>query len=231
MSDYFCGFQIDPTNPPLPRAGIYRVVCLINGKPYIGLSQNIARRIEEHSKANEGTKFNQAVLKHKTENFFVEPLFYVLSEELDRVWLAQIETNAILDQDAIQNGYNIKAADCGVGPYGPAFGDTIREWHASKTQAERTAFMQPATKASVAARKRLPPEQRKDLTKAALASLTPEHHLAAAERLNAGMTPEKCHLRAVKRMALMTPERRREIALRGGETRRRNQALRLLSNV
>ncbi len=122
---FYNGFQVNPDNLPLPLAGAYRCVNLINGKLYIGISQNIAKR--KHSSSSIGRKFRNAINKYGHQNFSYEPLFYFINNEFDKQFLCELEAQLIIDYDSINNGCNIIAAYGGVGPYGPAHNKIMKE--------------------------------------------------------------------------------------------------------
>ena len=133
----FHGFQVNPNNVPLKRAGLYWITCLVNGKPYVGISQNVAGRAKAHGANGNSSppKFRNAIRKYGKANFLFEPVAYSINDGTD--WLPVVEAEWIKMLDAIKHGYNVIAANGGVGPYGKAFGEIISK-SARKWQAERT---------------------------------------------------------------------------------------------
>src|SRR6185437_1343364 len=139
-------FKTDPDNHPRPMPGAYLVRNLINGKCYVGISQNVSRRRAEHTRGD-GTAplLTKAIRKYGVENFEFVPLFYSMTGTL---FLPELEATLIAAYDAlVPNGYNVQASSGAVGPYGPAFGEILR-----------LAFAKPETKArkSAAAKSRDP---------------------------------------------------------------------------
>jgi group I intron endonuclease len=120
------GFLVDPSNWPLPIPGAYGLFCAINDKWYIGISQNVYRRICEHSRIRKrcGPKLRRALEKYGPSSFRVIPLCYSLS---GTDWLPDLEASLIRDFDAALNGYNIVVASGGVGPYGEEFSRIMKQ--------------------------------------------------------------------------------------------------------
>lgn len=188
-------FQVDPNNIPLPKPGMYRVTCLINGKPYIGISQNLVQRSEEHANDFKSKhKFARAVRKYGPQNFLFEPLFYWTDKNFDRFWLSQFEALTIIEYDSIKNGYNVIAANGKVGPYGEEFSKLIADWHASKTPEERRQHMRPAIEAMMAV-------------------ITPERRREQALKYGSEVLAE----RMIKWQSERTPEERSRIASEAGK--------------
>lgn len=80
---------------------IYKAVNKINGKSYIGQTNNLKRRIKEHIKREDGTAFHAAIMKYGEENFDWEIIEECPEEELnDReiYWITYFDTYS--------NGYN-----------------------------------------------------------------------------------------------------------------------------
>lgn len=80
---------------------IYKAVNKINGKSYIGQTNNLKRRIKEHIKQKDGTAFHAAIVKYGEKNFDWEVIEECPEEELnDReiYWIAYFDT--------YNNGYN-----------------------------------------------------------------------------------------------------------------------------
>jgi hypothetical protein len=116
------GFKVRSNNVPMQRPGVYRFTNLVNGKCYVGISEDVAGRCKYHG-PNSTPKFGNAIRKYGREFFLCEPLFYWTDGKHDRIFLMQLETELIIVHDSIRNGYNVKAADGGIGPYGPEFSE------------------------------------------------------------------------------------------------------------
>ncbi len=120
------GFKIRPDNFPLHLPGAYRYLHLESGKSYVGITQNIAKR--KHDENSGARKFANAIRKYGRSSFVYEPLFYLTDGKIDRNWLCCLESKLINTFDSVNNGYNIKVADGGVGPYGPEFNALIKSY-------------------------------------------------------------------------------------------------------
>jgi group I intron endonuclease len=125
-------FLIDPSNAPLARPGVYMLQHLESGKRYIGISSNMRRRIYSHGNGGSPRKLKAAIEKHGRSAFSVTPLFYSLTD--DTSFLPEIESLLIAEHRSTHGtGYNIKLADGGVGPYGPAFSEIKRaDWERNR---------------------------------------------------------------------------------------------------
>ncbi len=122
------GFKVHPDNVPMARPGIYEFRCLINGKPYIGITgvkTGIAGRCWSSFRGHGGPKFTRAIRKYGTGSFVLTPLFYAI-DEVDRTWLLNLEANLIAENDSVKNGYNVQEASH-VGPCGEEFSAIMRE--------------------------------------------------------------------------------------------------------
>ncbi len=139
-------FQADPTNLPMSRPGAYRIVHVETGKCYVGISQNVKKRLQNHPLRSEPTRIANAMRKHGRAAFFVEPLYYSLS---DTAHLPALEALLIVQFDAIVNGYNIVSCNGTVGPYGPLYNAIQKEaQNRPETKAKRAAtFAIPEVKA------------------------------------------------------------------------------------
>jgi group I intron endonuclease len=100
---------------------IYKIVNKITNKSYIGKSNNVAKRWQQHKtfpfskgkNRNQCLKLYRAIRKYGVDNFdFSIIQEYENSEECD-----QAEINFIKEHQTIQNGYNITSG--GTGPSGP----------------------------------------------------------------------------------------------------------------
>lgn len=125
-------FLVDPSNPPLARPGVYMLQHRESGKRYIGISNNLRRRIYSHGNGGSPRKLKAAIEKHGRSSFSVTPLFYSLTD--DTSFLPEIESQLIAEHQSTRStGYNIKLADGGVGPYGPVFAAIKRaDWERNR---------------------------------------------------------------------------------------------------
>lgn len=131
-------FSFDPSNRPKAKAGIYRITCLLNGKIYIGASNNLQSRAREHARAKGNHRLANAIRKHGISNFIFEPIFYLLhAEDEDFLFLLHTETDLISQHHSIESGYNIIASSGRCGNYGASFSKIIRDWHSSLKPSER----------------------------------------------------------------------------------------------
>ena len=80
--------------------GIYKITNLLNNKIYIGQSNNIERRFQEHKSRNI-IPIDQAIQKYGKENFSFE-----IIEECSLEQLNDRETYWIIKYNSIDNGYN-----------------------------------------------------------------------------------------------------------------------------
>lgn len=91
-------------------SGIYRIVCLATGKPYIGSAINLAKRKREHlhylrKNAHHSITLQRAWDKHGEENFAFEVIELVLPMfllEREQYWLDTLKPFG-------ENGYNINS--------------------------------------------------------------------------------------------------------------------------
>jgi hypothetical protein len=121
-------FRALPYNEPLPRAGAYLVRHDVTGRCYVGVSHNVAKRLIGHANGQGPRKFKNAVRKYGPDAFTCIPLYYSLTTDTSH--LPQIETVLIAEYRCLgTRGFNVKAADGGVGPYGPEFGALIAAHH------------------------------------------------------------------------------------------------------
>ncbi len=124
------GFKVNPENVPMARPGVYEFRCLVNGKPYIGISgvkTGVAGRCRRsRERGHGGPKFTNALRKYGTDTFVLTPLFYAIGE-VDQKWLSKLEADLIVDNDSVKNGYNLQEASGAVGPYGEEFSAILRE--------------------------------------------------------------------------------------------------------
>lgn len=111
-------FVIDPDNAPLRKPGVYLLENLINGKHYVGISQNVSKRLSDHAKIGTKGRLPAAIRKHGHKSFRATPLYYSLN---GTEGLEEIEARMIMEFNSIDHGYNTIAANGGVGPYGDAY--------------------------------------------------------------------------------------------------------------
>lgn len=87
---------------------IYKITNIINGKCYIGFTNNLARRWKSHKsryvKYNDNPKLTNAFKKYGLENFIFESIYESL--DLEHA-LYEMEPHFIKKFDSIENGYNI----------------------------------------------------------------------------------------------------------------------------
>ena len=96
--------------------GIYKIENLINGKVYIGQSNDIERRFSQHQSSYEQERFSdkplyKAFAKYGIENFsftIIEECSVEQLNEKEKFWIAELKTLTH------QNGYNITAGGNGV---------------------------------------------------------------------------------------------------------------------
>jgi group I intron endonuclease len=118
------GFWASPNNLPSPKPGVYLIQHVQSGKGYIGISQNITKRLGNHAHGTRSSpKLANTVRKYGTDAFAAIPLYYSLDGTTD---LANLEATLINEFDSVKNGYNTKLAEGRVGPYGPAFGAIMK---------------------------------------------------------------------------------------------------------
>lgn len=104
------GFLAHSDNLPLSLAGIYSIMHCENGKHYIGASNNVERRLQDHSKyRSQYSRISDAISKYGVDAFIVMPLWYALAADLR---LNQAETELIDDLDTlVPRGYNVKRSN------------------------------------------------------------------------------------------------------------------------
>ena len=221
------GFSIRADNVPLKLPGVYRFTCLVNGKPYVGISQDVFRRCRHHGE-NSPTKFRNAIRKYGRMNFLCEPLFYWTDGKPDRSFLATLEAELIASHNSVAKGYNIAERSEG-GSYGPEFSISQKAGWVERRERQRLNPKPPSPKyRETAIRLKSDPDY--------LAA-----HAAARPRMSAGakkaglaraanQTPERLseigrmgglaggHNGAVAQRAKMSPEQIREMCSNGGRT-------------
>lgn len=90
-------------------AGVYRITNVVNGKCYIGISNNIKNRIASHrhflKKGNCSKKLQRAYKKYGLDSFQVDVLD--IMDGASRHELIEREAQRIVENDSVANGYNI----------------------------------------------------------------------------------------------------------------------------
>jgi len=166
------GYNIDPGNVPLKRAGVYLITNTVNGKVYVGISQDVSFRLRSHAKIGVKGRLPAALRKYGIEAFRAEPIYYTLDGRT--AGLEEIEAQLIRTFDAIRHGYNTVEASGGVGPYGPLHGKMVqkgllRAWKDPTIRAKFiTSFNDPIIKErrdKATAEQRRRPEMRESYSK------------------------------------------------------------------
>jgi hypothetical protein len=120
-------FLADAQNLPADKPGAYAIWNAITGGIYIGISENVYRRLRAHSGGASPTRLRRAFAKYGKSSFVVIPLFYLTNHDAD--FLVQLESGLIIEYQAITRGYNIKVTHGSVGPFGAMFSASIqRTW-------------------------------------------------------------------------------------------------------
>jgi len=113
------GLNIFSENIPQYRPGVYLIENISNGMKYIGISQNVAKRLRQHLAGDSRkSKVGNAIRAEGRQQFRAIPLFYSLAGMED---LNIIETALIREHRSVENGYNIVEGDGKSGPHGAAF--------------------------------------------------------------------------------------------------------------
>jgi group I intron endonuclease len=194
--------------PEEPRAVIYRVMCGLSGKSYVGQTrQPLAVRWRAHvryaQRGGDQMALARAIRKYGPNAFEVSVLIEVDLEDADTVesgWIARLGCQ-------VPHGYNLDAGG-GVG-LGRKHPESRRKL--SDTQRARLAAM------SV--------EDRCALVDKMHAAMTPEARSERSRKINAGMTRDQRLDRTRKSNATQTPASRRDVQLRIPRKRRREIAL------
>ena len=115
----------------MEKGYIYRIVCLANGKIYIGQTyRTIKKRWKQHlrgSNSNSENKLYRAIRKYGEDNFTVEEVMWVeapTQKEL-KAKLDFLECHFIQRYDTKRNGYN--STDGGEGALGFVMPESARE--------------------------------------------------------------------------------------------------------
>ena len=109
-------FVVHPDMPILRKPGAYLIRNLQNGKCYVGISRDIAKRVRQHERGLRGahrTMLRKAIVKYGANSFEALPLLYSL-DSVD--WLGGAEAELIVAWGGLTHGYNIQATNGRVGP-------------------------------------------------------------------------------------------------------------------
>ncbi|MDE1905289.1 MAG: GIY-YIG nuclease family protein [Rhodospirillales bacterium] len=136
------GFTVNSENIPQQRPGVYLIQHIESGRPYVGISYNIAQRIRQHAgKSQRASRIGEAIASEGRSCFLVVPLYYALGATSEG--LEVIEAEFIAQLDSVERGYNVLQSSRGAGPYGKTFSTLVRESLASdeakRKRAERLA--------------------------------------------------------------------------------------------
>lgn len=110
------GFRAVEDNQPLARPGLYLLEHLASGMIYVGISHDIAMRIQQHGRSGKSL-IAKAIRRHGKAAFLATPVFYGIYDarglpEIERLWIECLDT--------VATGFNVHSASQGAGPYGPA---------------------------------------------------------------------------------------------------------------
>lgn len=115
------------------ESGIYCFENIINGKLYIGQSQNIKKRIQHHIIAKDSLYFHRALKKYGYNNFNI----YILEfAELDK--LSELEIYYIQKYNSFETGYNL--TEGGEGLRGRCITKEQKQAISEKNQKETWAY-------------------------------------------------------------------------------------------
>lgn len=121
--------NIDPLFPLLPKPGAYMITHIATDRKYIGISKNVKNRVYGHFSGQAPKRLGRAIKKYGKDAFSAQAICYSIN--LDTAHLVDVEAGLIKKHGTVgPGGFNIKAADGGIGPYGPEFGAIIRDHHA-----------------------------------------------------------------------------------------------------
>ena len=90
---------------------VYFVYCVVNGRGYVGKSNNVRKRWRDHcGKSSNCKHLSRAIHKYGKENFRI----WVLHSELSEEQAYSIEKELIEQLDMTKTGYNITEGGRGV---------------------------------------------------------------------------------------------------------------------
>lgn len=125
----FCTVLI---NPPIARAGIYRVFHNTSEKSYIGKAKVLDRRKRSHERGtSKAPKLRNAIKKYGVEAFTFAPIFIVF----DPIDLSWAETILIKEYDSVDNGYNVYYDN--NGPMPEDFNERVKNANTPEVRAKR----------------------------------------------------------------------------------------------
>lgn len=116
------GFRALPDNLPQHLPGMYLAVHLDTGRPYVGIAEDVARRMRAHAMNNSPKRLKAALRKYGKDRFVIMPIYYSVDGTSG---LEELEAELIDAFDAIERGFNVCAAKGRVGPYGPMHGKLV----------------------------------------------------------------------------------------------------------
>ncbi len=108
-------FLSEKPDKALKRAGVYAILCDVNGKYYVGSSINIGRRFQQHAlelrmRRHISPKLRGSYNKYGATSLLAVALEYVDGSQTD---LLQAEKQWIEKLDAVKSGLNISEEPCG----------------------------------------------------------------------------------------------------------------------
>lgn len=114
MNDSNSGGGCQSPQPPNESLGVvYKITCLVNGKPYIGQTrQKLNRRMSGHKRSKVKRGIDAAIEKYGWENFTVEVIETCPVEQLnerEKFWIAELNSKD-------PNGYNLTDGGSGTNP-------------------------------------------------------------------------------------------------------------------
>ena len=93
------------------ESGIYRILCIKNNKPYIGKSEDVQKRKEEHFNKLRNGNHPCKELQDDFNTYGEDAFDFSVLEECDQEKLNHLEDYYILSCNAISHGYNSKRGD------------------------------------------------------------------------------------------------------------------------
>ena len=122
--------------------GIYKITNLVNGKVYIGQTNDIERRWKEHERTfkNNDEVLYRAMRKHGFENFSFEILMLCEEDLLDLMEIYYIKMYNSYIYAENSNGYNMTKGGEGIRgkKHSKKFKKFLSEIHTGKTHSEET---------------------------------------------------------------------------------------------
>lgn len=90
---------------------IYKITNKVNGKSYIGMTNNFSRRMREHKRrSNPSTRISKAIQSYGVDNFTYDILDYG-GEELERYYIKYFDTLYPNGYNETPGGISLKGAD------------------------------------------------------------------------------------------------------------------------